>query len=161
VREAGKIVRTFGDRAEVEVAAKGACEHCGAHSVCNWTGTRVRRVLARNRAQAGAGDTVELETAGGILARSNLLVFGIPATGMLGGVLVGGLGMRSDLWSGVLSGIGLALGLGIVRAIDLYVRRSGRGLPVVVGRTVQDEGEANESDVDGDVDHGPGDGVRR
>jgi len=111
MRETGKVVSTKNDRAEVEVAAKGECAHCTAAGICNWTGTSLRRVLAVNKAGAAAGDAVELETVEGTGAKTNLLVFGIPVVFMFAGVLVGGLVLRKDLWSGILSGVGLALGL--------------------------------------------------
>jgi hypothetical protein len=74
------------------------------------------------------------------------------------------------MWSGILAGVGLALGFGIVKAIDVSVNRSGRSLPVIVGMAEvgrqttecgsQNQGESNES-VDGsDAGRGPDDGVR-
>jgi positive regulator of sigma E activity len=171
MRENGKVVSTKNDRAEVEVAAKGECEHCTAAGICNWTGTSVRKVLTVNKVGAGAGDTVELETVEGSGAKTNLLVFGIPVALMFAGVLVGGLVLRKDTWSGILAGVGLALGFGIVKAIDVSVNRSGRSLPVIVRRTgelreqnsecrIQNEGDKDES-VDGsDAGRGPDDGVR-
>ncbi len=139
MRESGKVLRTQNDRAEVEVAAKGECEHCTAHGLCNWTGTNLRKVLAVNKAGAGAGDVVELETVEGTGAKSNLLVFGIPVVLMVTGVLIGGLLLRKDLWSGILAGVGLVLGLGIVKIFDIAVNRSGRSLPVIVRRMTADE----------------------
>jgi len=176
MRETGKVVSTNSGRAEVEVAARGECEHCSAHGICNWTGTSTRKVLAVNRVGAAAGDIVELDTVEGVGAKSNLLVFGIPVLFMVAGVLVGGLVLRRDLWSGILSGVGLALGLGIVKVIDISVNRSGRSLPVIVRRTdevrsqnsecrsqnggLQNEGEADESADGSDTGRGPDDGVR-
>jgi len=172
MRENGKVVSTRNDRAEVEVAAKGECERCSAHSLCNWTGTRVRKVLAVNKVGVGIGDDVELEIREGTGARTNLLIFGVPVLLMLAGVLVGGLILRKDAWSAILAGVGLALGFGIVKAIDVSVNRSGRSLPVIIRRTEevrrqnsecsrsQNEGESNES-VDGSVaGRGSDDGVR-
>jgi sigma-E factor negative regulatory protein RseC len=176
MRENGKVVSTRNDRAEVEVAAKGECEHCSAHAMCNWNGTSVRKVLAVNKVGAGPGDGVELETGEGTGARTNLLVFGVPVVLMLAGVLIGGLVLRKDMWSGILAGVGLALGFGIVKVIDVSVNRSGRSLPVIVRRVDefrtqnaecrsqngrnQNEGESNES-VDGsDAGRSPDDGVR-
>jgi positive regulator of sigma E activity len=170
MRENGKVISTKNDRAEVEVAARGECEHCSAHSICNWTGTSLRRVLAVNQVGAAMGDVVELETVEGTGAKSNLLVFGIPVLLMVAGVLIGGLVLRKDLWSGILSGVGLALGFGIVKIIDVAVNRSGRGLPVIVGMAEvrsqnaecrsQNEGELNESSDIGNAGRGGGDGVR-
>ncbi len=172
MREAGRVISTKNDRAEVEVAAKGECEHCTAHGICNWTGTSVRKVLAVNKVGAGAGDFVELETVEGTGAKSNLLVFGIPVLLMFAGVLVGGLVLRKDAWSGILAGVGLALGFGIVKAIDISVNRSGRSLPVVTRRLSaeeirqgsecgsQNQGESNEKIDGGDAGSGRGSGVR-
>ena len=135
MRETGKVISTKNDRAEVEVAAKGECEHCTAHGICNWTGTNVRKVLAVNKVGAVTGDMVELETVEGSGAKTNLLVFGIPVVLMFAGVLIGGLVLRKDMWSGILAGVGLALGFGIVKIVDIAVNRSGRSLPVIVRRT--------------------------
>ncbi len=176
MRENGKVVSTKNDRAEVEVAAKSECKHCSAHAMCNWNGTSVRKVLAVNKVGAAVGDGVELELGAGTGAQTNLLVFGIPVLLMFAGVLIGGLALRKDMWSGILAGVGLALGFGIVKAIDVSVNRSGRSLPVIVGRTAelrsqkaecrsqngrnQNEGESNES-VDGsDAGRGPDNGMR-
>jgi positive regulator of sigma E activity len=170
MRETGKVVSTHNDRAEVEVAARGECEHCTAAGICNWTGTSLRKVLAVNKAGTAAGDVVELETVEGTGAKSNLLVFGIPVLLMLAGVLVGGLAIRKDLWSGILSGVGLVLGLGIVKIIDIAVNRSGRSLPVIVGMAEvrrqnaecrnQNEGVLNESVGSSDAGRSRDDGVR-
>jgi len=172
MRETGKVVSTKSGRALIEVAAKGECGSCSARGVCNWTGTSVRKVLAVDKVGVKVGDTVELEIGTGTGARANLVVFGIPVVLMLAGVLVGGLAIRNDVWSGILAGVGLALGFGIVKAIDVSVNRSGRSLPVVTRRLSanevrqgsecrsQNEGESNES-VDGsDAGRGPDDGVR-
>ncbi len=171
MRENGKVVSTKNDRAEVEVAARGECEHCTAAGICNWTGTSLRKVLAVNKVGAAAGDVVELESVEGTGAKSNLMVFGIPVLLMLAGVLVGGIAVRKDLWSGILAGVGLVLGSGIVKAIDVSVNRSGRNLPVIVGRA--DEGRSQKLDCRGqngglpdesvgssDAGRGPDDGVR-
>jgi positive regulator of sigma E activity len=170
MRETGKVVSTKNDRAEVEVAARGECEHCTAAGICNWTGTSLRRVLAMNETGASVGDVVVLESVEGIGAKSNLLVFGIPVLLMLAGVLVGGLIMHKDTWSGILAGVGLALGFGIVKTIDIAVNRTGRGLPVIVGKAEvgrqnaecrsQNEGVLNESVGSSDAGHGRDDGVR-
>jgi positive regulator of sigma E activity len=173
MRETGKVVSTKNDRAEVEVAAKGECEHCTAHGICNWTGTSLRKVLAVNKVGAGTDDVVELETVEGSGAKTNLLVFGIPVVFMFAGVLIGGLVLRKDAWSGILAGVGLALGFGIVKIIDVSVNRSGRSLPVVTRRMSADEirsqksecgsqnqGESNESADGSDAGRGPDDGVR-
>ena len=171
MNESGKVLSVRGARAEVEVAVRAECKDCGAHSMCNWTGTTTRKVLAVNKAGATVGSlvTLEMPEAGGM--KSNLLVFGIPVLTMLAGVLVGGLVVRKDLWSGILAGVGLAVGIGIVKVIDISVSRSGRALPVITGPASESEmrksecisqngGAANESVDDSDTGRGAGDGVR-
>jgi len=172
MREVGRIISSRDDRAEVEVATRDECEHCPAHGMCNWTGTSARRVLAVNKVGAAAGDTVELEVAEGTGAKSNLLVFGIPVLLMVAGVLIGGLVLRRDAWSGILAGVGLALGFGIVKLFDVAVNRSGKSLPVVTRRLraeevnqgsecgSQTQGGMNENAIVSDAGRGPGDGVR-
>jgi len=161
MRETGRVVSARGARAEVEMEARGECEHCGAHGICNWTGTNVRKILAVNKAGAKPGDSVALEITEGTGLKSNLLVFGIPALGMLAGVLVGGL-LISDLWSGILGGIGLVVGVGIVKLIDISVGRSGKSLPVIVRRLDKEECKGEPSDKVAGSDSGSsGDDQRR
>ncbi len=150
MRETGKVVSIASGRAQVEVAAKEECGHCSAHGVCNWTGTSVRKVLAVDRAGVKAGDLVEIEIGAGTGAQTNLLVFGIPVALMLGGVLLGGLVLRRDMWSAILAGVGLVLGFGIVKVIDIRANRSGRNLPVILGKT--DEGRRQKSECRGQSD---------
>lgn len=160
MQEAGRVVRIVGGRAEVDVEARDACEHCSAHSICNWTGNKLRRVLVVNEAGAAAGDHVLLAVEDGAGARTNLIVFGIPVVLMLAGVLLGGL-LISDKWAAILSGVGLAFGLGIVKIIDMAVARSGRSLPVVLRLISEAEAKgANCETGNGDSDS-PGDGDGR
>jgi len=100
----------------------------------------------REPGRSGVGEAVELESIEGTGAKSNLLVFGIPVLLMVAGVMVGGLALRKDLWSGILAGVGLAMGLGIVKVIDASVNRSGRSLPVVVRRLSADEIRSQKSE---------------
>jgi len=157
MRETGRVTSVSGSCAEVEVETDGACRHCGAHGVCNWTGTRARRVVALNRAGARPNDFVVLEVPDSGRVRSSLLVFGVPALLMLGGVLVGGLVIGRDLWAGVLSGVGLAAGVLIVKLVDFSVSRSGRTLPAVVRLLDENEPKGATSDEMADSDAGCGD----
>jgi positive regulator of sigma E activity len=125
------VTGTDGERAEVEIAVAGHCDGCGARGLCNWTGTKSRRVLAVNRAGAAVGDAVVVELVERARLGSNLAVFGIPAGLMLAGTLLGGL-LISDTWAVVLAGAGLALGLGVVKLLDGAAARNGRSLPVIV-----------------------------
>lgn len=160
MQEAGRVVRIVRGRAEVDVEARDACEHCSAHSICNWTGNKLRRVLAVNEAGAVVGDHVLLGVEESAGARTNLVVFGIPVVLMLAGVLVGGL-LLSDKWAAVLSGVGLALGLGIVKIVDVAVARSGRSLPVVLRRISKAEAEGASCEAGNGSGDSPGDGDGR
>jgi len=95
----------------------------------------------------------------------------VPVVLMVTGVLIGGLLLRKDLWSGILAGVGLLLGLGIVKIFDIAANRSGSGLPVIVRRAGevrrqnsecgrQNEGESDENADGSDAGRGPDDGVR-
>jgi positive regulator of sigma E activity len=158
MEETGRVTKTNGNRAEVEVAARGECTGCSAHGICHSAGGKSRRVLAVNNAGARTGDTVVLDLSGSRGIRSNLVVFGIPALAMLAGVLVGGLVMKRDLWAGILSGIGLAAGLAVVKLVDSSVSRSGKTLPVVVrlADTSAPKGVTGDEMVDGSSGCGDG-----
>ena len=161
MQETGKVVSVKANRAEVEVEARGECEHCGAHGICNWNGNKLRRVLAVNKVGAVAGDAVTLEMVEGTGVKSNLLVFGVPTGFMFVGVLVGGLVMKKDLWAGILAGIGLAVGVAVVKVIDVAVNRSGRTLPVVVRRLNAEECKGVKSEEVADSDSGDSRGDSR
>jgi len=160
MEEAGRVVRLIGGRAEVDVEARGECEHCSAHGICNWNGNKLRRVLAVNKAGAAAGDHVLLAVEEGTGAKTNMIVFGIPVVLMLGGALAGGL-LISDKWAAILSGVGLALGLGIVKIIDMAVARSGRSLPVVLRRISESEAKGAVCETGNGSGDSPGDGDGR
>lgn len=142
------------ERAEVEIEARGSCDGCGARGLCNWTGTKHRRVLAVNRIGAAAGDAVVIELAERARLGSNLAVFGIPAALMLAGTLLGGL-LISDRWAVILAGVGLGVGLAVVKLIDVRAAKSGRSLPVIV-RIDDAEKGANGEEIRSD-----GAGARR
>ncbi len=158
MRETGRVTSVSGSRAEVEVETDGACRHCGAQGVCNWTGTKARRVLALNRAGARPEDVVVLEVPDSGRVKSSLLVFGVPALLMLVGVLTGGLVIGRDLWAGVLAGVGLAAGVLVVKLVDFLVSRSGRTLPVVVRLLDENEPKGAANDEMAGSDSGCGDG---
>ncbi len=132
MEETGTVVGFRGTQAEVEIPARGECSHCPAHSLCNWTGQKTRMILAANAVQARLGDRVLLSLSPKRKVSSNLLVFGIPTLGMLVGVLLGSLVFRTELWAGVLTGVGLTAGFLLVKLIDGLAGRSGKILPVVV-----------------------------
>jgi positive regulator of sigma E activity len=133
MEEPGRVRSVADGRAEVEIEPGGACEKCGASGFCNWTGKRSRLVLARNDAGAEAGDAVVVETAEAGRLGSAGLVFGLPGGLMALGVVVGSLAWN-DTGAAILAGVGLVLGLALLKLIDRRYRRSGRNLPVVTRR---------------------------
>jgi MFS superfamily sulfate permease-like transporter len=58
----------------------------------------------------------------------------------------------SDLWAGILAGIGLALGFGIVKIVDVRAGRSGRNLPVIVRRLTAEESKGASCETTADSD---------
>jgi positive regulator of sigma E activity len=133
MEEHGRVTAVHGDRAEVEVVPGEACRSCSASGFCSWTGKRQKLLTARNPAQAGIGDTVVVSTPESGRSRSAGLVFGIPAVGMLAGVLLGSL-FWGNTGAVVLGGIGLGAGLLAIKLIDMRAARSGRNLPVIIRR---------------------------
>jgi positive regulator of sigma E activity len=126
--ETGRVVKVEGSRAEVAVVPGGGCAHCGAASICNWTGKRERLVIAENRAGAVVGEQVVISRSKNKSVRSALVIFGLPAGLMCLGVVLGSQ-LLNDKMAVVLAGVGLLAGVGIVRLID---RQRTADLPVIV-----------------------------
>jgi len=137
--ESGRVVMVRGSRAEVEVIPHSGCDHCSAVSFCHWTGSRAKRVLAHNRINAREGDMVVISRSVKQSARSSLVVFGLPALLMLGGVVLGRILFQSDTWAAGFAGVGLVVALVVVKVADAAVVRTGAGLPVIVRRLTQQE----------------------
>ena len=150
MKETGRVTAVRGDRAEVELAEHGECGHCPAHGICSPAGGKTRRVLAVNHTEAVTGDTVMVALPDSTGLRSNLLVFGVPTLLMLAGVLIGSLLLKRDLWAGLLAGVGLAVGVMVVKMVDIAATRSGRTLPVVVERLKQEDRTGDECDKETD-----------
>ncbi|MFO7675467.1 MAG: SoxR reducing system RseC family protein [bacterium] len=138
MEEPGRVVAVRDGRADVEIDAGTACAKCGAAGFCSWTGRRSRLVLARNDADARAGDAVVVETDSAGRVVSSGLVFGLLAGAMALGVLAGTV-LWGDAGAAVLAGVGLGLAVGALKLIDHHRRATGRGLPVIVRRLGPDE----------------------
>ena len=145
MEEPGRVLRAWGDRAEVEIEPGSACARCDASGFCNWTGKRSRLVLARNEVQALVGDAVIVDTPEAGRPGSAGLVFGV-----LGGAMVLGVVLGTLLWgntgAAILAAVGLALGFAALKVIDRRQARSGRRLPVIVRRL--DRGETATCQAD-------------
>lgn len=152
MEERGRVMAVDGLRAQIEVVPDEACKHCSARGICNWTGERKKVVLARNEVGAQVGETVVILRSGSSRTVSALLIFGLPALLLLSGVVAGTLLLRTktgpgpsqDLWAAVLGGVGLAIGIGIVKLLDMRTSRTGRALPVVVRQTSEGQCPTHE-----------------
>jgi len=153
-----------GSRAEVEVIPHSGCDHCSAVSFCQWTGSRAKRVLTLNRINAQEGDRVVISRSVRQSGRSSLVVFGLPALLMLGGVVLGRVLFQSDTWAAGFAGVGLVVALVVVKVVDATLMRTGEGLPVIVRRLSISEckGAADEKMARSDAGDGRdwGDGLR-
>lgn len=159
IEEQGRVVKVVGGRAEVEVVPSGACSHCGAAGICNWTGKKEKIVEARNPVGAKPGETVVLGRSGKVGAGSALLVFGLPALLLVAGVVLGSL-LLNERWAGILAAAGLGLGVAVVLLVNRSAARSGRGLPEILRIVAEGcKGDDDETVADrGDGDSGAGAG---
>jgi len=61
IHKIGRVVRTTGDLAVVEIPKAAACDGCAASGVCHSLGgSDLRELRAMNRIDAGVGDQVEV-----------------------------------------------------------------------------------------------------
>lgn len=131
IEEPGLVMSVRGDRAEVQVVPAGGCDHCEAAGVCNWSGKREKTVLALNSIAARPGQRVVLGRTTAAGALSALAVFGLPASLLLAGIIIGSVS-GAEYRAAAMGGVGLLLGVVLVRVIDRAAVRSGRGLPVIL-----------------------------
>ncbi|MEO0079453.1 MAG: SoxR reducing system RseC family protein [candidate division WOR-3 bacterium] len=146
IEEPGRVVMVRGQRAVVEVVPHDGCEQCSAAGICNWSGSRAKRVLAWNRINAQEGDNVIITRAAKVRTRSALLVFGLPALLMLAGVVLGRVFFFSDTWAAGLAGVGLIIAFVIIKLVDKAIMRSGTGLPEIVRRMSSKECKGAENE---------------
>lgn len=106
----GVVIATDGRRAEVSTWRVGACAGCSEAGACGIT--EIERceeiVTVRNAVGAGPGDLVELDLPGDAALRLSLLVWLVPAAGLVLGALAGAwLGAR---WPGADGDLATLLG---------------------------------------------------
>lgn len=143
--ETGTVVQVAGNRAQVRVIPSGGCDRCGAASFCNWTGKKERVVIAINPIGAQPGDGVVISRKIKEGTNSALLLFGLPVGMMLAGVIIGGIILRRDIWTAILMGAGLFIGIAVLKLIDRRKGQLGSGLPVI-GRVLIHKLEGGEDD---------------
>ncbi len=158
--ERGTVISASADSVDVRVAAGSACGSCAACCHVDRDGVRIEG--ARNKLGAVVGDEVEVEIPEGADTRAGVIVFILPAVGLLAGYAGGYL---AGLTLGVTPDVGGAVGavLAVVAAL-LVLRARGRdalsgeryrprvraiiapGLPAA---PVSGSGSESPSDVDG------------
>lgn len=158
IEERGQVIALDKDRAEVEVSAGTACEHCGAAAFCNWTGRRTRRIIVRNPHAATIGQVVIVGRKKIPGTLSALAIFGMPAGLLLLGTVTGAL-LAGDRLAAILGGLGFMLGLAVLLLMERTAASSGRNLPVILrivdsNRQKGDTGEENSAGRTDGIDSG-------
>lgn len=84
IREIGRIVRTTGTLAVVEIPKASACDSCSASGVCHSLGgSDLRELRAVNRIDADVGDQVEVEVQSRTAIKAAVWVYLVPTLLML------------------------------------------------------------------------------
>ena len=121
--ERGTVIAASEGSVDVRLEGGAACESCGACCHVDRDGVTVEG--AADRLGAAVGDEIEIEIPEGADTRAGLIVFIIPAVGLLAGYLVGYLVARAVGFAGDTGGA-----IGAVAAIVaalLVLRARGRG----------------------------------
>jgi len=124
-RETGTVIAVADGAADVRVQSGAACANCSACCHVDKDGVTIEGAL--NRAGAQVGDRVEVEIPEGADARAGVLVFVLPAAGLLLGYA---LGAAVATLLGATPDVGGAFGAVLAVAVALVVLRyRGRALP--------------------------------
>jgi len=120
--ERGTVIAASEGSVDVRVASGAACASCGACCHVDKDGVTIEG--ARNRLGAGIGDEVEVEIPEGADTRAGIIVFLVPAAGLLAGYAGGYL---AALQLGVTPDLGGAVGaVSAIVAALLVLRARGR-----------------------------------
>ena len=117
--ERGIVIASSQGAVDVRVASGAACASCGA--CCHVDNDGVTIEGARNALGASVGDEVEVEVPEGADTRAGVIVFIVPAVGLLAGYAVGyaaglALGVTPDL-TGAVGAVGaIVAALVVLRA---------------------------------------------
>jgi sigma-E factor negative regulatory protein RseC len=137
MEEKGKVIELLANEAKVEVMPSAICSHCSSTDACGSIGTKAKVVLAKNPIEAKVGDLVKLELKEKARATSILLVFGLPITFLLAGIIIGEI-ISGDKLAAILGGAGLVIAFIIVKMIDRLVDRKESFLPTIVEKINED-----------------------
>jgi len=119
VVERGIVIASSQGSVDVRVASGAACASCGACCHVDKDGVTIEG--ARNRPGAAIGDEVEVEIPEGADTRAGIIVFLVPAVGLLAGYAVGylaglALGVKPDLGGAVGAVAAILVALLVLRA---------------------------------------------
>ena len=113
--ELGTVKEVRNERTLVVTDRQSMCGECGARNYCHMLGSGKEMVAeALNPIGAKPGDTVKIEIPSGTVTKASLVVYMIPAIGLVGGAAVGYYtGKSYSLDSNLSTFIGCLVGLGI------------------------------------------------
>ncbi len=120
--ERGKVIKVYGDSADVEVSKKDECAKCG---LCAFPkGADKTIISATNQVNAKVGDTVNIKAQKDLRLTSIILVFLVPLLLIGVAVLINHLLINVEIWILILSVIFIILWYTILAIIDKKVFRS-------------------------------------
>ncbi len=114
----GRVVSISKGSALVRLPAPAGCGHCGSKGACGGGKERHVRVSAEG---LHAGDEVTLSTAEGTLSRGVLTAYLMPAVTLIAGTIAGHLTYGSDEAAVAGMGLGLVVGLLLMRLFGRHV----------------------------------------
>lgn len=140
--ESGKVIKTYGDSADVAIPRKEECSKCG---LCAFPkGADKTIVSATNTVKAKVGDTVTVKAQKDFRLASIILVFLVPLLLIGLAVLINYLLINVEIWILILSVIFIILWYTILAIIDKKVFRNKNYCHVIVSI---DREKSNESDT--------------
>ena len=131
MEENGKVIELLANEAKVEVMPSAICSHCGSADACGSLGAKTKVVLAKNPIGAKLGDLVKIEIKEKNRLASILLLFGLPITLLLVGIIIGEV-ISGDKLAAILGGSGLVIAFIIVKIIDRLAGRKDNFLPTII-----------------------------
>lgn len=140
MREIGCVASVKGDAATVTMPMSGACKKCG---ICTQAADGKQVLLeARNDADAGEGDMVEIEIAPGRVLAAAFIIYMIPILMTIVGFLIGSAAAGGDPDANlpiVLAVVFLGVSFVLVWQYDKRLRRTERRNAVVTRILTEEE----------------------
>lgn len=109
----GKVVGISGKAIEVCFERPEMCAQCGA---C--MGHKPHEETVRIEGSAEIGDTVAVEMPDAKIVKVSLIAYIIPLIGLMIGLLIGQVLLKSDLWAALTGLLGLGAGILVTHMLD-------------------------------------------